>query len=343
VTAVQWNLELELGIIAIMPLIEELPVAASNTRASYGWTYVADNAAQVPAAQLTSRKRGREGNTALSAQATHKQSAKHQKAIQQRLNDLNKENHRDANIPIPRREGGRAGKERKVTQNVRRILAYSRTFQHYLADEEAGVNVYGAAANVPSAQGQAGRADPRRKSAAGEAVAAQKPGPRRAGSLKQSLSRQIASTPVKAEDIQDGDATMADAPDSSKLPSHPAEAKPELSQSDTTTQQAYDPALDRDPLLRTTDMPKMPSARLMQALLSEPPLSYTAARAKPLDDSQVPGRTGNNVLAAKPPRYFCSICGYWGKVRCKRGCGERVCGLLECYRDHEAGCSLLTY
>src|SRR6202012_143314 len=110
----------------------------------------------------------------------------------------------------------------------------------------------------------------------------------------------------------------------------------------------YDPAQDRDPLLRTRDLPKMPSDHVMQALVAEPPLSYTAARAKPLDDpSDEAGsgagfamRTGNSMLVAKPGRWFCALCGYWGKMRCKYGCGDRVCGLLECWRGHEAVCSL---
>jgi zinc finger HIT domain-containing protein 1 len=76
---------------------------------------------------------------------------------------------------------------------------------------------------------------------------------------------------------------------------------------------------DNDPLLRSY-IPTAPSERIMQALLSEPPLSYSASRA---------------TLAAgeKPLRHFCSICGYWGRVRCMK-CGARTCG-LDCYRIHE--------
>jgi zinc finger HIT domain-containing protein 1 len=111
---------------------------------------------------------------------------------------------------------------------------------------------------------------------------------------------------------------------------------------------AYDPAWDNDPLLRTQGLPKMPSKRILQALLAEPPLSYVAARAKPLDDPSGESgsgaafsmRTGNSALMAKPGRWFCAVCGYWGKVRCKYGCGERVCGLLECWRGHEGVCTL---
>lgn len=76
---------------------------------------------------------------------------------------------------------------------------------------------------------------------------------------------------------------------------------------------------DNDPLLRSY-IPSAPSERIMQMLLAEPPLTYNAARAGP-------------STSGKSPRYFCTICGYWGKIRC-RNCGVRTCG-LDCYKIHE--------
>lgn len=361
-----------------MPLIEELPVTNSTVRPSHGWTYVADNGTSTPlsTAPLKSRKRGRDAGASVTTQAAQRLSAKQEKAIQQRLNDLGKENHRDVHIPIPKREGGRAGKERKTTQNVRRILAYSRTFQHYLADEEAGVNVYGSAGIVASApalatqgsQAPGGRTDSRRKGKVNESsTAAQKksqtPAPKGAASLKRTASGQQPSTPVKKERPDAGEVVqMGQAPPSAspttltgqpKSPTSSMHKSPQQKQSQppsspSTTnpapnsQPSYDPALDHDPLLKTLDLPKMPSERLMAALLAEAPLSYTAARAKPLDDGPST-QGGSNILLAKPQRYFCAICGYWGKVKCNRGCGERVCGIMECWKAHEGVCTLNAY
>ncbi|KIW78622.1 hypothetical protein Z517_08460 [Fonsecaea pedrosoi CBS 271.37] len=318
-----------------MPLIEELPVT-TTARASHGWSYVPDNVAPVPALQLGSRKRGREGTVAHAA--AHKLSAKQEKAIQQRLNDLNKENYRDAHIPIPKREGAK-GKERKTTQNVRRILAYNRTFQHYLADEEAGVNVYGSAANVPAAtiaRGQARQeptqktaADSRKRSAAANdtpSTSAQKGSSRRRNS-----SKNAKTTPVKNAGGERGSTIDVEMPDAPR-PTKPSEQtsptttvkstpstgeRPQPSSSPSASQghlPSYDPALDRDPLLRTLNLPKMPSERVMQALLSEPSLSYVAARAKPLDQNMAGDggfalRTGNNSLMAKPQRCGILIAG----------------------------------
>ncbi|KAJ9609203.1 hypothetical protein H2200_006975 [Cladophialophora chaetospira] len=342
-----------------MPLIEELPVT-TTIRASHGWTYVPDTGVPL-AAQPASRKRGRDGTTLATSAA---QASKQEKAIQQRLNDLNKDNYREANIPIPKRDGTRA-KEKKTEPNVKRILAYQRTFQHYLANEEAGVNVYGAAGVVPSSgtrtatqtaqSAQRLNADSRKRNSAKDAVPSPAPkgGTRRASSLRRSKT-----AAVKTEEVPNAnqaDIEMIDAPPQPSSPTasqkSPSSRQKQQSASPSAAHKPpppYDPALDRDPLLRTLDLPKKPSDRVIQALLAEPPLSYTAARAKPLDapideNGTRVGyamRTGNSALTAKPGRSFCSVCGYWGKVRCKYGCGERVCGLLECWKGHESVCPL---
>ena len=85
--------------------------------------------------------------------------------------------------------------------------------------------------------------------------------------------------------------------------------------------------LDDEPLLKSK-VPSAPSAEVMEALLSGPPLSYNAARAAP----PPPG---------KPQRHFCEICGYWGTIKCMK-CGARVCG-LECKGAHDDGRCLKFY
>lgn len=91
---------------------------------------------------------------------------------------------------------------------------------------------------------------------------------------------------------------------------HPSEPPSQLPESD----------FDTHPLLRSYT-PSLPSERIMDALLSEPALSYNSARAGP------PGGQG------KSQRFFCALCGHWGKIRCKH-CQVRTCG-LECFRLHE--------
>ncbi len=76
---------------------------------------------------------------------------------------------------------------------------------------------------------------------------------------------------------------------------------------------------EADPLLKTYTPPRPPSP-ILDEILSAPALPYAAARSKP-------------SALGHPPRRFCEICGYWGKVRCLK-CGARVCG-LECKRTHD--------
>ena len=89
---------------------------------------------------------------------------------------------------------------------------------------------------------------------------------------------------------------------------------------------AHDP-LANEPLLRSY-VPEAPSAEVIEALISAPPLSYNAARA---------------VLppTPRPQRHFCEICGYWGTIKCLK-CGARVCG-LECKGAHDDGRCLKFY
>ena len=87
----------------------------------------------------------------------------------------------------------------------------------------------------------------------------------------------------------------------------------------TSSLQSHD---NGDARLLESVFPVRPSEALMDALVSAPPLLYNAARVGPSS-------------SGKPPRYFCEICGYWGRVKCMK-CGARVCGLT-CKTAHDDG------
>ncbi|KAI9722398.1 MAG: hypothetical protein M1828_004765 [Chrysothrix sp. TS-e1954] len=72
--------------------------------------------------------------------------------------------------------------------------------------------------------------------------------------------------------------------------------------------------------LLETSHASMPSSEEVEALLSLPSLSYSAARAEP-------------TTSTAPAHSFCDMCGYWGRVRCIK-CGVRICS-LECKTQHE--------
>lgn len=80
---------------------------------------------------------------------------------------------------------------------------------------------------------------------------------------------------------------------------------------------------DTNPLLATSVAP-LPSRDELLRLITAPPLSYNAARARP-------------PSAGTPMRRFCEICGYWERSRCLK-CGASACG-LEHSREHETQCA----
>lgn len=307
-----------------MPLVEVL--GTSRSHATPGWAYVPETALQKSSTTLTtSRKRGiREpgrSGTDLTSRQNH--------AIIRHLAELDRENHRDnVHIPVPvrkdaiQRDNGR-GARAKTTSNVRRILQSQKTFKNYLDDEEAALahsstSVVGTAAAVIPAAGagvsKVARAAARR-SLTPAAVAATQDG--LTERQKRALARKPTSdtttdtpatkkqksaqtTTTTTNNDQDGEAMDLDAPEPSQ-------------------QGLLKTPYDNDHLLKSY-IPLPPSDRLMAALLAEPPLRYHAARAAP-------------SAMNKPARQFCTICGYWGKIKCKN-CGVRTCG-LECYKVHE--------
>jgi zinc finger HIT domain-containing protein 1 len=219
---------------------------------------------------------------------------------------------------------------KKITPNIRRILMYQRTFAHYLADEEAQLSQSGGS-NTPTTAATTNKANSQRATATGAGPVAG-PSTRTPSRAQQTPMpppprprTASTSTPsnLKRESSTDLPAPTSTTPKSRT--STAATSQPPPSIGGSVALLPVNPALDNEPLLKS-HIPKMPSGRVMEALLSEPPLTYNAARAKPLHNGT-------------PVRYFCAICGYWGKVKCRK-CGERTCGLMECWKGHEtAGCT----
>jgi zinc finger HIT domain-containing protein 1 len=115
--------------------------------------------------------------------------------------------------------------------------------------------------------------------------------------------RKVSSAKVRSEDDPMPDAPILSLGTSPDPPSHPK---------------------DNDPLL-VSRLPALPSQDEMERLLAAPPLSYNDARGPLTAEDR-----------RKPPRVFCEVCGYWGRVKCIR-CGGRVCA-LECLTVHQEEC-----
>lgn len=180
-----------------------------------------------------------------------------------------------------------------MTSNVRRILQSQKTFRNYLDDEQAAL---AHAANT----------------------AVQRPSISKVTKHSRRSSTPVTATP-RLESSRQRKQTPAAPPSRTSLtPARRASTAPPESEQ-VHESQLIKSEYDNHPLLRSY-IPSAPSERIMQALLAEPPLTYHAARAGP-------------PVSGKSQRYFCCMCGYWGKIRCKN-CHLRTCG-LDCYKVHE--------
>lgn len=221
------------------------------------------------------------------------------------------------------------GTRGKVTSNVRRILQSQKTFRNHLDDEEAHLSqtaqiTTGATTTQrPGISNKVTKPAQRRSSTP---IATPKTDPtsrtrkQTPASISTHPSRQSETpaenvpTPVPA-DAAAAEPTTAGDTELKPESKHESEVQPKKAKNNHVIKSEY----DNDPLLRS-HIPPTPSDRVMQALLSEPPLSYNASRAGP-------------PMTKRSPRFFCCICGYWGKIRC-RNCHVRTCG-LDCYKVHE--------
>ncbi|KAI5923702.1 hypothetical protein F4810DRAFT_710446 [Camillea tinctor] len=319
-----------------------IELASTKTTNAPGWAYVPDTGPLQSSTTTTTNNRkrargcgGQGGGALSSADASARQEAKARKEIEV----LDRDNPRDVQIAVPPKPGGRASQsQRKHTPNVRKILQSQKTFANHLDDyvalgggSEVGGGGAAAANNVaatPSAAAaQAARAaNPRKASTSGT--------PRRASTIKQ---EDVEMADADEADDNDGGSATDTPPRSTILTpyqrppskacqdpaSHPSSpSSPSLSHNKNTNN-------DTNPLL-TSPVPPLPTDPELLALLSAPPLSYLEVRAL----SSTAGSSSGQQRY--PPRVFCEVCGYWGRVRCVK-CGARTCA-LDCLEAHREEC-----
>lgn len=192
-----------------------------------------------------------------------------------------------------------------MTPAVRKILQSQKTFANHLADEEAF------RANQSLASASTAMATP---------IALQRQASSRVTRTPASNSKRAptaASTPLP-------DASEHKLSPSAVVPTPTFPSGYPLPSEGTVS--AVDPD-DSHPLL-SVNVPRLPSPATIERLITAPPLSYNAALVAP-------------STSTAPPRQFCEICGYWGRVKCMK-CGARVCG-LECKNAHDESRCLRFY
>jgi zinc finger HIT domain-containing protein 1 len=220
----------------------------------------------------------------------------------------------------------------KVTPNVRKILQSQKTFANHLSDAEALAALAASQPQSAAATAAVGtpatplsRASPASLPAT-NAKSTHKKGTKRkseaaaAPAAKATPLRHVASTDTPTSFKRETgtmDVEMTDAPAS-------ASATDDIPRPLPPTQQLPPHKDDHNPLL-ISYIPVVPSQAELEALLNAPPLTYHEARGELKEED-----------LRKPPRRFCEICGYWGRVKCMK-CGARVCA-LECLRTHGEDC-----
>ncbi|KAK4939332.1 hypothetical protein LTR66_001460 [Elasticomyces elasticus] len=264
-----------------MPHIEELPLTAGKAAAP-GWSYVPDTGYDPSKAPLNpTTARSKRKYAALVGGDRGDLSLRQQGQAQKLIAELD-DDRSGRKIEVPTRKTAAEEKRgaRHQTSNVARILKSEKTFVHYLDDEEALLDKQPAR---PSYNEETPKPAPR---------ASKTPLARRK-STALTIDSSTSSSPVPAALPQ---TPMGPPP----LPHHLPQPTPKP-QSPTSAVQHPSPYT-------------LPSDAELEALLSAPPLSYSAAQSAP------PPRTD------PPPRRFCDVCGYWGRIKCL-SCGGRYCGL----------------
>lgn len=122
------------------PHIEEIPTTHSRHQPGFAWVAVKKDAADPSKAALEVAGKKRARTTGLGQTEAQREalSARQQREIERRIRDLNSDNARDVNIPIPKQtSGGSGGAKAGKTSNTKKILSSGKEFKHYLDDEEA--------------------------------------------------------------------------------------------------------------------------------------------------------------------------------------------------------------
>ncbi|WPH04125.1 Hypothetical protein R9X50_00701000 [Acrodontium crateriforme] len=271
------------------PHIEELHTAHSRHAPGFAWVAVPGGTAPADPSKnwgTTNRKRAGNKIGGQTEQQREAITARQQREVDRRIRELNSDNSKDVQIPIPKKEAGgpstaggapaRIGK----TTNTKKILASGKTFAHYLDDEEAEI-------------ARTGRRDGDLDVAA---PAQQRP----------------SKTPIARRKIREGSSISNSPAPSISMAPPPAPRALHTSLSTEAMDIDIEEADDED-----DPLPPLPTAAEMEALLDAPPLTYNQARSAPPPPGAPPPRKFCETCGYWG-RVKCSRCGVMVcSVECK--------------------------
>ncbi|EGZ77156.1 hypothetical protein NEUTE2DRAFT_78310 [Neurospora tetrasperma FGSC 2509] len=224
-----------------------IEVASQKTKNAPGWAYVPDTGltpAAAAALQPLNRKRAARDKANVGApDLTARQDAK----IRKDLEALDKDSHRDAQIPIPPKAGGTRA-QNKHTPNVRKILQSQKTFANHLDDYQAFLAL---AESNPQLAAQVNKPTPTTTTTTTATTTAR-------NSPAPSTITTANPTTTETRRRQRRYGTILPAYNRPPPTPHPG---------------------DDDPLL-VSHVPPFPTDEELRALITAPPLSYLEARAQ---------------------------------------------------------------
>jgi len=327
-----------------MLLVEELQ--SSTKAAAPGWSYVVDTGYDPSKVAInpTSRKRARAGQneTETSSELTLRQ----QTAIQRHVLELDKDSHREVNIPVPRT----IFPNKKQTTNAKRILGSGKTFQYYVDEEEAMWNASGGRTNVSlnmsidttMVGGIVTSGSPLNTTASPNGLnnptmtqahtrASKTPLARRKSALY--LQQQQDEVTAAAQTVTSASTGRRASTISGVITTPTTLTNGNLNKSPVALTHPITPAFVPGTILALSP-PLTVSEEEIEALLTAPMLLYNSAKSTLPTENQV-------TRSKRERRIFCEICGYWGRIRCMK-CSARICG-IECKATHDESRCLKFY
>ncbi|GAB7361282.1 hypothetical protein MBLNU230_g1342t1 [Neophaeotheca triangularis] len=277
------------------PKIEELPQTTSRQAPGFAWI-TTTTTGESQSTATANKKRARNATSGQTEQAREALSAKQQREIERRIRDLNSDNARAGEVTVPKSAGGQGG---GGGGGGARPGKTTNTKKILASGKGFQHHVDDEEAEI-ALRGRGGGAGGGGGGGGGEGAAEKKKEQR---ASKTPLARRKPAQLLQRQSSagRASPAPLAKAPDVSSVPVI-----------DLEDDDGGDEAL-----------PPLPSRAEMDALLNAPPLTYNESRSAP------------PPADAPPPRTFCEICNYWGRLRCLR-CGAKTCGSVRCGEVHDA-------
>ncbi|KAK0729158.1 hypothetical protein B0T21DRAFT_370462, partial [Apiosordaria backusii] len=323
-----------------------IEVAGTANKATPGWAYVPDTGPALPAAlQPKNRKRAAAARNQPGLSLSDL-TARQENKLRKDLEALNKDNHRDVNIPVPHKTGGGSRSQNKHTPNVRKILQSQKTFANHLDDYQALLALAesnpAAVVNHPllflnnKPLTTSASATPAKSASPAPAPPPPTTTAEKGGASKRSAAAAKRAA-AKEKEEERKKARLAAA---AKLPEPAPPPPPPLSEETPQEEDVEMVDISDPPPQQQQEEKELPTyppdGTILPPYKKQPPVPHPGDNDPLLVYLEARATFGGEEGTKYPTRVFCEMCGYWGRVKCIK-CGVRVCA-LDCLEAHREEC-----